>query len=172
MKRILVFILLAICLFGTVDLNAQIFNSREPLYVSESTMKMVKSKINQRIHIAELRYVLSKSTENNQSGHSTVKQLKDSSYIRLISGVQWLLSEVPQKPLFFQIRHLLNSKNVDVVNYYHFVVFCNYCRKNGDLNYDEIDYISMDKEFMMDSGERFPMKYKICFSSDGKPTVY
>ena len=172
MNRILLFIILILSLFGTVDLNAQIFNSREPLYVSNSTIKQVQSRINQRTKLAELRYVLSKSTENGQSGQSKVTQLKDSSYIRLISGVQWLLSEVPEKPILFRIRHLLNSKNERVVDYYRFVVFCNYCRKNGDLNYDEIDYISMDKEFMMDSGERFPIKYKICFSSDGKPTVY
>ena len=172
MNRILLFIILIFSLFGTVDLNAQIFNSREPLYVSNSTIKQVQSRINQRTKLAELRYVLSKSTENGQSGQSKVTQLKDSSYIRLISGVQWLLSEVPQKPLFFRIRFLCNSQNEKILDYYRFVVFCNYCRKNGDLNYDEIDYISMDKEFMLDNGERFPMQYKICFSSDGRPSVY
>ena len=172
MNRSLAFIILTFSLFATIGLCAQTTNSREQLYVSNSTIKMVKSKINQKIKLEEMRFVLSKSTENGQSGRSKVTQIKDSSYIRLISGVQWPLSEVPQKPLFFQIRHLLNSKNENVVNYYRFVVFCNYCRKNGNLNYDEIDYISIDKEFMLDNGERFPMKYKICFSSDGKPTVY
>ena len=32
-----------------------------------------------------------------------------------------------------------------------------------------IDYISMDKDFVLDNGVRFPMKYQIRFSSDGKP---
>ena len=171
MNRTVLFIVLIVSLFGTSVSNAQNLDFRKS-YVSSSSIKKVQARINQRIKLGELRYLLSKSTENGESGHQKVTQVKDSSYIRLLSGTKWLLCETPQKPRFFQIRVLINSKKESVANYYNFVLFCRFYKENGDLNYDGIDYISMDKEFMMDSGERFPMKYKICFSSDGKPTVY
>ena len=98
--------------------------------------------------------------------------MKDSSIVILKTGMQWMLNKKPQKPLFYSIRVLINSRNDMVANYYQFVVFCKYFKKNGDLNYNAIDYISMDKDFILDNGVRFPMKYVIRFSSDGKPIVY
>ncbi len=171
MNRIILFIILIISLFGVSVSNAQNLDFRKS-YVSNSTIKKVQARINQRTKLGELRYLLSKSTENGESGHQKVSQVKDSSYIRLLSGTQWLLRETPQKPLFFQIRVLINSKKESVANYYNFVVFCRYYKENGDLNYDGIDYISMDKEFVSDNGERISMNYKISFSSDGSPSIY
>jgi hypothetical protein len=171
MNRTALLIVLIISLFETSVSNAQNLDFRKS-YVSSSTIKKVQARINQRTKLGELRYLLSKSTENGESGHQKVTQVKDSSYIRLLSGTQWLLRETPQKPLFFQIRVLIKSKNESVANYYNFVSFCRYYEENGDLNYDGIDYISMDKEFVSDNGKRFSMNYKICFSSDGSPLIY
>ena len=171
MNRTVLFIVLIVSLFGTSVLNAQNLDFRKS-YVSNSTVKKVQARINQRTKLGELRYLLSKSTENGESGHQKVTQVKDSSYIRLLSGTQWFLCETPQKPRFFRFRVLINSKNESVANYYNFVEFCRYYEKNGDLNYDGIDYISMDKEFVSDNWKRFSMNYKICFSADGSPLIY
>ncbi|MBR2196199.1 MAG: hypothetical protein IJ911_11355 [Salinivirgaceae bacterium] len=171
MNRTALLIVLIISLFGATVSNAQNLDFRKS-YVSSSTVKKVQARINQRTKLDELRFLLSKSTENGESGHQKVTQVKDSSYIRLLSGTQWFLCEKPQKPRFFRFRVLINSKNESVANYYNFVAFCRYYEKNGDLNYDGIDYISMDKEFVSDTGERFSMNYKICFSSDGSPLIY
>lgn len=170
MNRISFLIILIFSAFIS-DLNAQNLEFRNA-FIGNKTITRVQARIITRTKYSELEYVLSKATEYNSGSHSEVKELKDSSIVVLKTGMQWMLNKKPQKPLFYSIRVLINSRNDMVANYYQFVVFCKYFKKNGDLNYNSIDYISMDKDFILDNGVRFPMKYVIRFSSDGKPMVY
>lgn len=170
MNRILFLIALIFSIF-VLDLNAQNLEFRNA-FIGNKTVTRVQARIITRTKYSELEYVLSKATEYNSASHSEVKELKDSSIIVLKTGMQWMLNKKPQKPLFYSIRVMINSQNDMVANYYQFVVFCKYFKKNGDLDYNAIDYISMDKDFVLDNGVRFPMKYQIRFSSDGKPIVY
>lgn len=171
MNRFLIFIALTISLFAASDLNAQNYEFRNA-FIGNKTITRTMARLITRTKYSELDYVLSKSTEYNSGSHSEVKELKDSSIVILKSGTKWMLNKRPQKPLFYSIKVLTNSQNDEVADYYRFVVFCKYFKKTGDLNYKEIDYVSMDKEFLLDNGVSFPMKYIIRFSAEGKPTVY
>ena len=171
MNRFFAFIILTISLFGITDLCAQNIEIGKT-FVSNRTIKQAQARLISRTKQSELQQVLSKSTENNSNSRSKVAETSDSSIVRLISGTQWFMTKQPQKPLFFRFRLLINSTNYKLADYYRFVAFCYYFKKNGDLNYDEIDYISMNKEYVSDNGERFSINYKISFSSNGKPIVY
>lgn len=171
MNRFFIFITLTISLFAASDLNAQNYEFRNA-FIGNKTITRTMARLITRTKYSELDYVLSKSTEYNSGSHSEVKELKDSSIVILKSGTKWMLNKRPQKPLFYSIKVLINSQNDEVADYYRFVVFCKYFKKTGDLNYKEIDYVSMDKEFLLDNGVSFPMKYIIRFSAEGKPTVY
>lgn len=183
MKRILTFILLAISLFGTVDLNAQNLKFKESKIEYGSNRK-VKAKlyreiVKAQIHCAYTKYSESTEEKNNENltetAEKSIKKIierKDSSYIYLRSGAHWYINNEPKKPLFYPFMVLINSKNEKVVNYYHFVAFCNYFEKNGKLNYDEIDYISINKEALFDNGEKSSDKFNFRFSSDGKIQIF
>ena len=182
MKRILTFILLAINLFGTGDLNAQNlkFNESKIEYGSNGKVKvkLYREIVKAQIHCAYTKYSESTEEKNNENltetAEKSIKKIierKDSSYIYLRSGAHWYINKEPKKPLFYPFMVLINSKNEKVVNYYHFVVFCNYFKKNGKLNYDEIDYISINKEAHFDNGEKSSDKFNFRFSSDGKPIL-
>ncbi len=183
MKRILTFILLAISLFGTGDLNAQNlkFNESKIEYGSDRKVKakLYREIVKAQIHCAYTKHSESTEEKNNENLTGTVEvpikeviEEKDSSFILLRSGAHWYLNNEPKKPLFYPFRVLINSKNEKVINYYCFVAFCNYFEKNNDLNYDEIDYISINKECLFNNGDKESEKFNIRFSSDGKILVF
>lgn len=183
MKRILVFILLAISSFYATDLNAQNLKLNESKIEYGSDRK-VRAKLIREISKAKILLAYTKHSEsteekNNENLTETVKvpikgviEEKDSSFILLRSGAHWYINNEPKKPLFYPFMVLINSKNEKVVNYYHFVAFCNYFEKNGKLNYDEIDYISINKEAHFDNGEKSSDKFNFRFSSDGKILIF
>lgn len=183
MKRILTFILLAISLFGTGDLNAQNlkFNESKIEYGSDRKVraKLIREIIEAKILLAYTKHSESTEEKNNENLTGTVEvpikgviEEKDSSFILLRSGAHWYLNNEPKKPLFYPFRVLINSKNEKVINYYCFVAFCNYFEKNNDLNYDEIDFISINKECLFNNGDKESEKFNIRFSSDGKILIF
>ena len=181
MKRILAFILLTISIFTTTDLNAQNLKFREAYIENNISKKKVRAKLNQEIVKAKLILAYSKYSEsteekNNENLTETAEipiiEKIDSSSIFLRSGAHWYINNEPKKPLFYPFMVLINSKNEKVVNYYHFVAFCNYFEKNNDLNYDEIDYISINKECLFNNGDKESEKFNIRFSSDGKILIF
>ena len=183
MKRILTFILLAISLFRTGDLNAQNLKFKESKieYGSNGKVKakLYREIVKAQIHCAYTKYSESTEEKNNEilteTAEKSIKKIierKDSSYIYLRSGAHWYINNEPKKPLFYPFMVLINSKNEKVVNYYHFVAFCNYFEKNGKLNYDEIDYISINKECLFNNGDKESEKFNIRFSSDGKIQIF
>ena len=183
MKRTLLFILLTISSLCTTNLNAQNLKLKESNIENLSNRK-VRAKLNQEIQKAMLVLAYSKYSEsteekNNENLTETVEvpikgviEEKDSSFILLRSGAHWYLNNEPKKPLFYPFRVLINSKNEKVINYYCFVAFCNYFEKNNDLNYDEIDYISINKECLFNNGDKESEKFNIRYSSDRKILIF
>lgn len=183
MRRTLLFILLTISSLCTTNLNAQNLKLKESNIENLSNRK-VRAKLNQEIQKAMLVLAYSKYSESTEEKSkekstktviTTIKmeiEINDSSYIFLRSGAHWYINNEPKRHLFYPFRVLINSKNEKVINYYCFVAFCNYFEKNNDLNYDEIDYISINKECLFNNGDKESEKFNIRFSSDGKLLIF
>ena len=182
MRRTLLFILLIISSFCTTNLNAQNLKLKESNIENLSNRK-VRAKLNQEIQKAMLVLAYSKYSESTEEkskekSTKTVTTIKmeietnDSSYIFLRSGAHWYINNEPKRPLFFSFRVLFNSNNENVLNYYRFVAFCNYFEKNGDLNYDEIDYISINRESIYNNGDKDSDNFSFRYSSDRKILIF
>lgn len=183
MKRSLFFILLTISSFCTTILDAQNLKLKESK-IENNSNKKVRAKLVRETDKAQLLLAYSKHSEateekSNENLTETVVisvpaviERKDSSYILLRSGAHWYINNEPKKPLFYSFRVLFNSKNEEVLNYYRFVAFCNYFEKNDNLNYNEIDYISINKERLLDNGNKDSDKFIFRYSSDGKIQIF
>ena len=169
----LIFFAINLLVFNSVVAQNSVFCN---LDVTSSVIRQVQVKLDQKCKMAELSNKLQNA--NEQTDSSAIVAITDSSNISresnpiifLKSGTNWAINGSPARPKLYQTKALFRSKNEAVVNYSHFVDFCQYYEENKELNYSDIDYIVVNEVFVKNN-ETVNRSYKIRFDSTGKISI-